>query len=305
MTIRPPTRVYQNHHLDSTRWNGFKPRADDIVITTAYKAGTTWMQAIVSQLLFGSEPPAALPLMSPWVDMRLHPLDAMFEGLEAQSHRRFVKTHLPLDGLPMFSEVKYVYVGRHGPDVFMSLWNHFSNYTDEMRERLRNPDGLVGAIQPDCPPDLHELWQQWSGRGWFEWESDGYPFWSMLHHVKTWWEVRDADNVLFVHFGDLLSDLSSEMHRVAEFLEIDVTANQWDARVEAVGFDAMRRSAELYVPSAGRSFRGGAERFMFKGTNGRWRGVLSEAQLAVYRQRVAEQLSGPCARWLEHGGTTG
>ena len=36
------SRIYQNHHLDSTRWDKFIPRPDDIVITTSYKAGTTW-----------------------------------------------------------------------------------------------------------------------------------------------------------------------------------------------------------------------------------------------------------------------
>jgi hypothetical protein len=41
------TRIYQNHHLDSTRWDTFEPRADDIVIATPAKAGTTWTQTIV------------------------------------------------------------------------------------------------------------------------------------------------------------------------------------------------------------------------------------------------------------------
>ncbi|MHA1528982.1 MAG: hypothetical protein ACTSVG_08170 [Alphaproteobacteria bacterium] len=35
------SRTYQNHHIDSSRWDGFTPRADDIVIATSYKAGTT------------------------------------------------------------------------------------------------------------------------------------------------------------------------------------------------------------------------------------------------------------------------
>ena len=38
------TREYRNHHLDSKRWDAFVARHDDIVVTTAYKAGTTWTQ---------------------------------------------------------------------------------------------------------------------------------------------------------------------------------------------------------------------------------------------------------------------
>ena len=55
MALGPPerTRTYQNHHLDSTRWDAVTPRPDDIIITTAYKAGTTWTQRIVAALKQG------------------------------------------------------------------------------------------------------------------------------------------------------------------------------------------------------------------------------------------------------------
>lgn len=49
------TRTYQTHHLDSTRWDAFVPRDDDIVITTAYKAGTTWTQRIVAAWCSGPD----------------------------------------------------------------------------------------------------------------------------------------------------------------------------------------------------------------------------------------------------------
>ena len=94
------TRVYQNHHLDSTRWDGFSHRPGDIVITTAYKAGTTWMQGIVSSLLFGDAPPKEPWLLTPWIDMRIHPIEAIRAELESQSHRRFIKTHLALTACP-------------------------------------------------------------------------------------------------------------------------------------------------------------------------------------------------------------
>ena len=49
-------REYRNHHLDSTRWDQFVPRDDDIFVTTAYKAGTTWTQRILAALIFGPGP---------------------------------------------------------------------------------------------------------------------------------------------------------------------------------------------------------------------------------------------------------
>src|SRR5438876_9876397 len=81
-------RTYQSHHLDSTHWDRFRPRAGDALISTSYKSGTTWMQRIVSLLLFGPGPlPARLSDLSPWVDTRLRPPDRTVETLERQEHR--------------------------------------------------------------------------------------------------------------------------------------------------------------------------------------------------------------------------
>jgi hypothetical protein len=64
------TRELHSHHFDSTIWNDFRFRDDDIVIATYAKAGTTWVQQIVAQLLFGGDPELAVAEMSPWLDLR-------------------------------------------------------------------------------------------------------------------------------------------------------------------------------------------------------------------------------------------
>ena len=65
-TVRPTkTRELHNHHFDSTIWNDFQFRNDDIVISTYAKSGTTWTQQIVAQLLFGPDPDLAVAGMSP------------------------------------------------------------------------------------------------------------------------------------------------------------------------------------------------------------------------------------------------
>ena len=139
--------IYQNHHLDSTRWDAYTPRDDDIIISTAYKSGTTWTQSIVRELIVHHLSPwlnpESLPLLdnrsSPWIDARFgDTLEVMYEQLETQIHRRFLKTHLPLDGLPFFPQVKYMVIGRDTRDVFMSLWNHYSGYTDQFYQHLNH-----------------------------------------------------------------------------------------------------------------------------------------------------------------------
>src|SRR3954454_24701597 len=117
------TREYKDHVLiDSTRWQAYNHRPGDIVISTSYKTGTTWMQAIVANLLFQDGAfPAPVSVMSPWLDMAVPPLGDVAKGLEAQTHRRSIKSHLPLDGLPYFETARYIIVGRDVRDVFMSM----------------------------------------------------------------------------------------------------------------------------------------------------------------------------------------
>ena len=151
--------------MDSTRWDAYSPRDDDIVISTSIKSGTTWMQVIVRELIVHgldsheasiSErippqrvPPDRRPLpdngSSFWLEATFtREIGTLYETLEAQQHRRFIKTHLPLDGLPFYSQVKYLVVGRDARDVFMSLWNHYAHYTDDFYQRINEAPNLVG-----------------------------------------------------------------------------------------------------------------------------------------------------------------
>jgi aryl sulfotransferase len=301
-----PERIheYRNHHLDSTRWDHFHVRDGDIVVTTAYKAGTTWTQRILAALVPGVESGGGRVVeVSPWIDARFHgPIEPLIESLDAQTHRRFTKSHLAADGLRFFPEAKYVVVGRDTRDVFMSLWNHYSGYTDLAFSLFNDPE-RPGPEFPRCPEQPRELWPRWIGEGWFPWEPDGWPFWSHHHHLSTWWQWRDLPNVHFMHFNDMLADIEAEMRRLAAYCEIDVPEERWPAIVDAVQLDSMRAAAKAGTNGedpAALIFEGGADRFLYKGTNGRWRGVLTDADLDLYEQAAATLDPGLRA-WLEGG----
>src|SRR5579864_2036013 len=97
----PALKRYRSVVSDSERWDGFVFRDDDIVISTPPKCGTTWMQMICALLIF-QDPALPLPLteLSPWLHMQTAPAADVIAALEAQQHRRFIKTHTPLDGVP-------------------------------------------------------------------------------------------------------------------------------------------------------------------------------------------------------------
>src|SRR5215471_1935748 len=109
-SARPTIKhIYQNYILDSTNWDGFQVRDGDIVIATSYKTGTSWMQGICAALVFQApQPPAPQDALSPWVEARFAPVGEARERWEGLTHRRYVKTHLPLDGLPYSECVRYI-----------------------------------------------------------------------------------------------------------------------------------------------------------------------------------------------------
>lgn len=301
------TRTYQDHFLDSTRWNCYRPRPGDIVIATSYKSGTTWAQEIVRQLILGGQDAPPRRELSPWLDARWSPIDETISGLESQQHRRFIKSHLPLDGLPFFPQVHYLVVGRDPRDVFVSLWNHHSNYTPAGLEMIASyaneTPGRVGQRFPAAPEDIHTFWREWIGQGWFAWESEGYPYWGNLHHTQSWWAYRHLPNIHFVHYNDLSSNLTGEVRRIAAFLGIALAEESLSGMLQALSLDAMREdglrvdSADPNRPSV---FTNGARTFFFKGTNGRWKDVLTAQELAMYEEKAAQVLTPECRAWLEH-----
>ncbi len=72
------------------------------------------LSQLVAQLITGGDPGFNTAAASPWLDLRVVPKEAMFGDLEAQAHRRFIKTHLPVDCLPYNPSAKYIYLVRDG-----------------------------------------------------------------------------------------------------------------------------------------------------------------------------------------------
>jgi aryl sulfotransferase len=288
------TREIHNHHLDSTIWNDLAFRDDDIVIATYAKSGTTWLQQIVSQLIFNGEEGLPVPEMSPWLDLRVPPKEVKLPEVEQQTHRRFLKTHLPVDALVFSPKARYVYIGRDGRDVVWSLYNHHSNANQLWYEALNETPGLVGPPVEPPPDSIQQYFHDWL-------ERDGFPFWSFWENIKSWWEIRTLPNVLLIHFANLKADMPGEIRRIAAFLNIPIDEANWNAITEHCSFDYMKANAAATVPLGGAFWEGGAETFMNKGTNGRWRDTLSAEESAAYEQRAFAELGTGCANWLRTG----
>lgn len=289
------TREMHNHHFDSTIWNDFHFREDDIVIATYAKAGTTWMQQIVAQMLFGGDPTLPIAEMSPWLDLRVPPKDVKLAAVESQTHRRILKTHLPVDALVFSPRAKYIYIARDGRDVVWSMYNHHVNANAAWYAALNDTPGRVGASIEPPPEDIRQYWRDWL-------ERDGHPFWPFWDNVRSWWNLRGLPNVLFVHFNALKQDMPGEMRTIAQFLDIPIDESRWQDIVTYCSFDWMKKNAAQSVPLGGAFWDGGAEVFINKGINGRWRDTLKPKESVEYEARCERELGSDCARWLASGG---
>jgi aryl sulfotransferase len=333
MSERPQvTREYNGAILDSTYWDHFDPRSDDIVISTSMKAGTTWMQRICAALIFQSpELEEPIDATSPWIDMRNSLPAFVSPALEAQTHRRFIKSHLPLDATPFFDEVKYIVVGRDARDVFMSMVPHHYNVSADALALLNTRSGEefvaksreLGIEVPaeaaevivrqrrawegeDIPTlegvDIRQIWRMWTTRSPYPWEQDGYPFWSHFYHLGSWWRFRHLPNILFVHYADLLEDLDAEMRRISAWLDIAVDEDIWPTLVESATFASMKNQHHNTAPAVTHDIWKDAKNFFHKGKNGRWRDVLTDEDLQLYHDLKARTLPPDAIRWLEDGG---
>jgi aryl sulfotransferase len=285
--------LYHNH-FDSTLWNDFPFRDDDIVIATYAKSGTTWVQQIIAQLIFNGATGQNVAEMSPWVDLRIPPKDVKLAAIEAQTHRRFLKTHLPVDALVYSPKARYLYIARDGRDVVWSFYNHHSNMTGMFYDALNDTCGP--GIEHLKPPqhDVHDYFRHWL-------ENDGYPIWQFWHNIGTWWEIRNLPNCKLLHFSALKNDMPGQIREIAAFLDIPIDENQWEAILTHCSFDYMHENAEQAVPLGGMPWKGGAKTFIHKGTNGRWRDVLTDADNARYEKMAHEKLGAECAHWLATG----
>lgn len=298
--IRPAECELRSRVFDSSRWAGYRPREGDIVIATYSKCGTTWTQRIVSLLVFATDEPLPIWNLSLWPDARFTgPIDELFAAAEAQTHRRFFKSHLPLVALPFYEGVKYIHVARDGRDACMSLHNHVSGFSADglaMLDSISLADPKFGTPYPRATEDAGAFFAQWLDETW-EIE-DELGFFAL---ERSYWAARRRPNLLLVHYNDLKADRAGEMKRIAEFLDIEIPDALWPRLVEAASFEAMKRDGDVLLPMAHFLWEGGPSTFLHKGSNERWRDCVSAEDLARYDARVANEFSPALARWVEHG----
>lgn len=289
---------YTSPDEDSGRWEGFPFRDGDIVISTRSKHGTTWVQMICALLIFQT-PRLDGPVdwYSPWLDRLIRPKEEIFARLEDQQHRRFIKTHTPLDGVPIDPRATYIVVGRHPLDAAVSLYHQGENINRERQRQLTQE--LTGRPVPADPVKPRKPVREWL----LDWiDNQAAPSQQMDSIRGVFWHYSDAwarhrePNIVLLHYCDLSADLDGQMRQLASRLGIEVPESAWPGLVEAATFASMRAIAEQ-ITGAGQILKS-ASAFFRRGTSGAGRELLTGDELARYDARAAELAQPDTLRWL-------
>ena len=284
-------KLYLGPQTDNRRWDMVTIRDDDVFVVTPPKSGTTWMQTIVA-LLFSGDPEVEteLSVKMPWVDIRIREMVEVADRLEAMPHRRSMKSHTPMDGLPVHDKAQYLCVFRHPLDA------HFS-----YRKHVRNiPMTFFDLWYPEEDPD-GVTFRRFLDGGAEGFDGDAMPLAHILQHYKAARALADRPNVTLFHYADMSRDLPGTFETVAKLLGITHPAPVMDQLVQAARFDHMKANADRYAPSGGKGFMKSDSDFFHSGSSGKWHGVLSDAELAAYDARMEADLSPEDRAWLEYG----
>lgn len=299
--------LYRSWMTDNLRWDALELREGDIVISAPPKCGTTWTQRLVSLLIFdGPDLPGPLHLISPWLDLTAQPVEHVVAALNGQRHRRFIKTHTPLDGLVLDNRVTYLGVGRDPRDAAVSmLMDH-----DRMRA-LRQAAGPAGEPFPPLRRDLGgEFGPLEVLRNWMEapvTATEGIAsLATILNHFESVWSRRHLPNVAMFHYADYRADLVGELIRLATILDLELNRARAAELAEHGSLRAMRAHAAELAPQAGPGLRPPDDQrrddpFFRAGGHGEWWEIFTESEHRRYAERAAELAPADLLAWAHDG----
>jgi aryl sulfotransferase len=128
--------------------------------------------------------------------------------------------------------IKYLCISRNGKEVVRSFFHFINAFSKPVRDlwggvpfKLKLPQDALNAIAG------HSMWY--------------------FDHVELWWAVRNAPNVLLLHFTDVLSDKRGTVRTIAEFLGIELTEELLSVVLEKSSHKYMQKNSKKYIMYTG------------------------------------------------------
>lgn len=284
-------QIYSGVRTDSSRWSDFELRAGDVIVSTPPKCGTTWMMAVAAMLLHSSTKlPEPLSTLSPWLDYSPTPLEEILSVYGSQDGRRLIKTHTPVDGLPLVKGTHAISVLRNPLDALRSMRRHVSNMVNPPSGDpfLADEDAVIlrGIELPFEPTNVDEVSLE-----------------LLVHHLRAATDrlVEKGRSVTMIHYSDMKRDLHKVVSNVASAIQVQATPNFLEDVVRAASISSMRSNADQFTPLAKANHFKASEKFFAAGEE-RGHSPLPQDLKVRYEARLSELLSPAEAIWLNSGG---
>jgi len=180
-----------------------------------------------------------------------------------------IKSHLEAEYIPYTPEAKYISIIRDPKDLLVSA-AIFENGFNKL---------LFGDIVPI------DAWVE-------SFQSDQFMYQSWPAFIHSWWALRERENVLILTFEEMKMDSASVIQRMADFLEISLTPEQFAKVAEKTSFDYMKANDHLFSQPA---WEEGHVPLVREGKSGNSKELLSLEQ--------QQQIDAFCLRELERIGS--
>eukprot|EP00656_Telonema_subtile_P009551 TRINITY_DN144_c0_g1_i1.p1 TRINITY_DN144_c0_g1~~TRINITY_DN144_c0_g1_i1.p1 ORF type:complete len:346 (-),score=60.59 TRINITY_DN144_c0_g1_i1:240-1277(-) len=300
-TLNLQPRTADTYPSETRSWvrDNVRCREGDIVISTFPKCGTTLTEQVVLLLLNGGDAGSLDPLSKNsanlnagfgkvWPDVSIRPqaeVDAYkagsleeefipksLEWFEALPSPRVLKNHAnvrkavtgPGDGL-LADGVKYVVCTRNPLDACTSCYYHAWNPS-------ANGWPFDAWVEAWLRGDEHS-----SCGSWFSWHRD-------------WHALAQSDQLLWLHYEEMVSEPHVQVRRIAEFLEIDYNDALIDHVVEGSSFSSMKKAAVTAKQKA--KDRSNTDDHLRSGKRGDWRAHFDAKEVEKVRAVFAREMSG-------------
>lgn len=258
----------------------FKPRPSDILITTAPKAGTTWMQQILHQLHRpGHSHFTSIDEVVPWLERPRanSSTEQRLAYYETLTNPRIFKTHCTYPQTPGAHIVRLILSSRDPRDCCVSFYHHIMDMTDEARAQ----------VNITAPTSFDEYFDRWM------------KFGSWFRNIASWWPHKEDRNVLWLRYEDMKRDLPSSLNYILNFLEWQRTPQEIEKILHYSSFEWMKAHSDKFSNQLNHdtpSFKPGG--FIRKGKVGDYKALLKSEQEAAILDKATALLPADCLIFL-------
>jgi hypothetical protein len=254
----------------------FQARPTDVLIVTAPKAGSTWMQQILHQMRTGGDPDfGSIFEVAPWLEYPLNnPWQERLAAYERIPEPRVFKTHCPVVQTPGVEVARIVVTMRDPRECCVSMFHHVKGITEEALVF-----GRFDSMQA-CVDSFLE-------------------FGAWYRNVKDWWQERKRENIRLFRYADFKADLGAAIDELSRFLGWPLAPEARTRVLEYSSFPWMKAHSEKFT----RMSTGGPEtvkegQFIRRGETGRTDEDLTSAQSEAILARARAELEPECLRYL-------